>query len=265
MFSAKPPGPKCLANFFEGVALTVLEHLTDEGSGCAKLSYLLFGKGHPVGKAIFWLADNLLIEKVGEEILVLHADSLESLRLTGEAAKMVEELHENGRSPLPQSDAATELLSAGILETEQPSGLSRRSLLKTGAIGVGAGVASLALPTAAYAASASYVELAGLWQPNIDPTTGAIFESSGIDWPDELGSAFGVGIDPSVLTIVSLAGLGTPFTVPVLQYDARGNAAADFVNWEDSTRDFTGLSALTPVGTFSWVGVSYRITFSPVP
>jgi hypothetical protein len=221
-------------------------------------------KGHPVGKAIFWLADKLLIEKVGEEILVLHADSLESLRLTGEAAKIVEELQENGRSTLPESDAATELLSAGILETEQPSGLSRRSVLKSGAIAVGAGVASLALPSAAYAASVAYVEVTGEWAPFLDPTTGATFANQVLDWPDGLGSSGGGGTDPSVLTIVSLPGLVTPFTVPLSGYDATGIAGADFVFW-DSTRDFTGSGTRTAVGTFTWGAFNYRMTFSPVP
>ena len=214
-------------------------------------------------KALFWLADNLLIEKVGEETLVMHADSLDSMRITGEAAKIVQELQEQGRSSLVQSDATASLLSAGILKTEQPSGLTRRSLLKSGAIGVGAGVATLALPTAAYASSVSYVEVTGEWAPNLAPP-GAAFYNAVDDWPDDLG-ADPTGTAPSALTIVSLAGVATPFTVPVTDYDTTGIAGADFVVWDDTTRDFTGLGAGTAVGTFSWGGVDYRMTFSPEP
>jgi hypothetical protein len=240
------------------VALTVLEHLTDEEPGCATLvSVKTSRKAHLVGKAKFWLSENLLIEKVGEETLVMHADSLESLRLTGEAAKIVEELQQNGRSSLPQSDAAAELLSAGILKTEQPSGLTRRSLLKSGAIGVGAGVATLALPTAAYASSVSYVEVTGVWVPR--GGSGAKFLNNDYAWPDALGSS-PTGTAPSALTIVSLAGLTTPYTVPLRTYDADGE---DYVDWDDTTDNFDGLFAGTAVGTFSWGGVDYRMTFSP--
>ena len=204
-------------------------------------------------KTTFRLAEDVLIERLGEEFLVMPADSAESLRLAGEAATVVHVLLENGRSAMPKTDALSELLAAGIVKTHDGAGPSRRSLLKTGAIGVGAGVASLALPTAASAASVTYVDVTGEWGVNLVPSSGAAFFNQVFDWPDGLG-------DATDLTIISLSGMATPFLVPLTVYDAGG----DFVLWE-SDRDFTsapGAPGDIAVGTFILGEQNYRMTFS---
>jgi hypothetical protein len=74
------------------------------------------------------------------------------------ALRAIEAGHTSGLS----TQAAHELIDAGILLTH--TGMSRRSLVKAGAIGAGAGIAVMAMPTVAAASSGpAVVNLIGTW------------------------------------------------------------------------------------------------------
>lgn len=97
----------------------------------------------------FTLAKGVVAENMGDTVLVMIPGQTEVLRLTGPAADVVTAV----TSGHPVSDENRELLEElghlGVITTP----MSRRSLLRVGAIGAGAGVAVLAMPSVAAAAS----------------------------------------------------------------------------------------------------------------
>ncbi len=202
------------------------------------------------------VAPGVVVEGVGDDLMVIVPGRSDVVSLSGRPAQVLANVR-SGMNVDWADPALRDLVDLGIVAAP---GLSRRGLIKAGAIGVGAGVASLALPTAAYAASVSYVEIAGIWAGF---PTGANFEASGFDWPDELGSDSS-GTDPSILTVVSLVdfpSFPTPFTVPLFSYDATGGEGDDSVVWKATTGDYSAVNGSNAVGTFSWGGVDYRVTF----
>lgn len=96
------------------------------------------------------LAAGLVVETVGEDLLVLVPRSAEAIRLTGSAAEIVSALQAGG-SVSDATPGVDELKALGIVTVG--SGLSRRVLLRGGAIGLGSVAAVLAMPTAAAASS----------------------------------------------------------------------------------------------------------------
>lgn len=92
---------------------------------------------------------DIAIESVGDELLVFFPGQAEAFRLSGPAAQAVAEI-QAGKSIDINSAAVADLVHLGILST---STMSRRGLIKASAIGVGAGIAVLAMPTAAAASS----------------------------------------------------------------------------------------------------------------
>lgn len=102
------------------------------------------------------LSPGVIVEHVGEELLVVVPGQTDVVRLTGGVAKVLEDIRAG--KPVDLSDAAvSDLLKLGIVSTP---GLSRRGLIKAGAIGAGAGVAVLAMPSAVAAASLPVVTIA---------------------------------------------------------------------------------------------------------
>lgn len=96
------------------------------------------------------LTAGLVVETVGEDLLVLVPRSTDAIRLTGSAAEIVSALQAGG-SVSDATPGLDELKALGIVSSG--SGLSRRVLLRGGAIGLGSAAAVLAMPTAAAASS----------------------------------------------------------------------------------------------------------------
>lgn len=114
------------------------------------------------------LAPGVLIEQVGDDVLVVTHDSLTTLRLTGEAATVAYRV-QAGQPIELNSPVVRDLAERGIITLP---GMSRRGLIKAGAIGAGAGIAVMAMPGVAAASSEpAVITLIGYWDntptPNI--------------------------------------------------------------------------------------------------
>jgi len=97
----------------------------------------------------------VLIERVGDDVLVVVPGANDLVKLSGAAADVLLSVQE-GRTVPGSERALADLEQLGVLIS---SGVSRRGLIKAGAIAAGAGIAVLAMPTAAMAASSDGVRV----------------------------------------------------------------------------------------------------------
>ncbi len=95
------------------------------------------------------IAQGVLIEKVGEELVVVIPGRNEALRITGQEALALSEIKSGNTLPV-DNQAVMKLAELGVIDVP---GLSRRGLIKAGAFGAGAGIAVLAMPGVAVASS----------------------------------------------------------------------------------------------------------------
>jgi transcription elongation factor len=109
-------------------------------------------------KTTLTLAPGAVIEPVGEDVMVMMPGNTDILRISGPAADTLRTIVA-GQPVDPSTSTVLELANQGIIF---PSGMSRRGLIRAGAIGAGAGIAVLAMPTAAMAAS-SAPTVSGTW------------------------------------------------------------------------------------------------------
>jgi hypothetical protein len=97
----------------------------------------------------FSVSRGVVCERVGDELMIVVPGHAEVVKLTGEAADVFLDV-QAGKTPHPSATLISELEALGIIET---GGMSRRGLIKAGAIGAGAGIAVLAMPGVAAASS----------------------------------------------------------------------------------------------------------------
>ena len=105
-------------------------------------------------KKTLTLAPGAVIEPVGNDVMVMMPGNTDILRISGPAADTLRTIVA-GQPVDPSTPTVLELADQGIIQT---SWMSRRGLIRAGAIGAGAGIAVLAMPTAAAAASPAEVE-----------------------------------------------------------------------------------------------------------
>lgn len=185
------------------------------------------------------LAKGVVVEQVGSDFLVIAPGSLDAVRLTGEAAETLSKI-QSGIFVDSTSPVVGELSSFGILEAQ---GVSRRGLIKAGAIGAGAGIAVMAMP--GVAAASSQVGAAGIYQVVGSDVQFRVPLS-------ELGALSAPGLDDRGLTVTSLgiSGQGSP------------GDDGTFAYW-------TGWGAAPASGTITGViirgAVSVNVTFTPAP
>jgi len=103
-----------------------------------------------VKKSSMSIAPGVIVEMVGDDVVVMVPGSTEVIRLSGDSAHTIRAIHAGDVSVLP-SHTVTELMERGILISR--AGMSRRGVLKAGAIGAGAGIAVLTMPSVAAASS----------------------------------------------------------------------------------------------------------------
>jgi hypothetical protein len=101
----------------------------------------------------------VVAQRVGHELMVLIPGKAEVVKLTGEAAEVFLDI-QAGRAVQASDDIVSGLDAQGVIEIP---GVSRRGLIKAGAIGTGAGIAVLAMPSVAAAASASAFDGEAYW------------------------------------------------------------------------------------------------------
>ena len=97
------------------------------------------------------LAKGVIVENVGPDLLLVVPGRVHALRLTGDAAEAFLKIQAGGYVD-SNNPVVKELASQGVVELP---GVSRRGLIKAGAVGAGAGIAVLAMPGAAAASSPS--------------------------------------------------------------------------------------------------------------
>lgn len=95
------------------------------------------------------LSPGVVVEKVGNEVLVKVPGSAGIIMLSGEAHAVIRSVE--AEELVAGSDAVAELIRLGVLT--ESSGVSRRGLITAGALGAGMGIAVLAMPGVAAAAS----------------------------------------------------------------------------------------------------------------
>lgn len=104
-------------------------------------------------------------EKVGDEFLVLDAEGDSVIRVEGDEAVVLDLIIDGQEVDDLLSASAQRLLELGVV-TESKRGISRRMALGFGATAVASGFAVLAMPSAAYAASACVFTLTGGYGSN---------------------------------------------------------------------------------------------------
>jgi hypothetical protein len=196
----------------------------------------------------FTMNSGVIAERVGDELLVLLPGRTDAVRLTGHSADVFLDI-QAGNKVDASEPAVAALIDLGIVDA---SGLSRRGLIKAGAISVGAGLAVMVMPSAAAAASQVVVNLSGRWyQAQPSPSfyilavhNPGIFPTRVPDLPPDLSVE-----DPSrgVTRERVLAG-----------FDARANSW----EWRDpEIASFDLANQGQRIGTFTFDGVIYRVTF----
>jgi len=141
------------------------------------------------------LARGVVVETVAEEALAIIPGSNDLVRLSGPAAKVVRDVM---AGEVVTSDATvTELIRRGVLTGS--SAMTRRGMLKAGAVGAGAGIAVLTMPSVAAASSGDGSGgSGGTTGPTIELqgfTAGELLNSSNRSRNSSLMSALGITQD----------------------------------------------------------------------
>jgi hypothetical protein len=184
---------------------------------------------------LYSLAPEIVVERIGDDVIVMDSSSAQVSHLTGQAAEVVWSVANN--IPLSKmSDAVVrQLMNAGIVNSS--SEVYRRTVLGMGAMGLGATVTALTLP--AVAAASSVVTLSGIWAN--DTGTGrffAVIDST----PDT---------DPGPLSVPG----GTATYQGVKTYQS-----VIYLYWRQLAS--TPPDNASTVGTFTWNGLSYRVNLA---
>jgi len=124
-----------------------------------------------MGNTVLTITPGVLIEKVGDDLMVITPKVSEAIILSGHIADTLAAIAD-GETVDGSDDAVSHLVELGIVHTP---GMSRRGLIAAGALGAGAGVVLLSMPAAAVSAS-----------PGTDNGNGAIVTSLCVagDGPD---------------------------------------------------------------------------------
>jgi hypothetical protein len=226
--------------------------------GSKWIYYLQIKENTPMGKTTFTITPGAVIELIGNEAVVMLPGSTSVMRVSEEQAHTLRAI-EAGHTPGLPAQTVESLIDAGIVVSE--AGMSRRSLVKAGAIGAGAGIAVMAMPGVA-AASSGPAETAPApdGAPAPSPSgdlvgtltiTGSfarfqVFKNSNL-------ANFPVFSSGDVAPPIDIEGYGAVSLFIVILNDR--------IIWDDS--NYTGpTGASNPIGTFTWQDIPYRVTFS---
>jgi hypothetical protein len=135
-----------------GVTVRVSPHFRSRATTRLLLSYRSrnLGERNISVANRFELVEGVLLEQVGGDLLVAVPGSLETLRLTGDVANTLRAIHSGVAVDFVGSDI-TDLIKLGVVADR--SKVSRRGVVRAGVVGVGAGIAVLAMPSVAAASS----------------------------------------------------------------------------------------------------------------
>ena len=97
------------------------------------------------------LTAGVIVERVGDDLMVVVPGNSDVVSLSGRPAEMLLDV-KTGRKVDSSDPALRDLVDLGVISAP---GLSRRGLIRVGAVGAGAGIAVLAMPGVAAASSTS--------------------------------------------------------------------------------------------------------------
>lgn len=187
-------------------------------------------------------------EILGDDVVV-HIPACEQglpptvITLTGAVADVFRRAHSGDQSVTTDSDHVRDLIGLGILHADVHVDVSRRNFLAAGTVGLGAGIALLALPQAALASS-NVVELSGRWR------------FLGADSMD-FDTVYPPGFEPTGDKELTVTGISGAF--PFFSF----NDATAVVRWRRSFAPGAPPTVSgTLIGSFSSSGIHYRVTFS---
>jgi hypothetical protein len=185
------------------------------------------------------LTPGVIVERVGDDLMVIVPGNNDVVSLSGRPAEVLLDV-KAGRRVDSADSALGDLVNLGVITAP---GLSRRGLIKAGAIGAGAGVAVLAMP--GVAAASSTTALQGFWQYD---------DRNGDGWFQMffvLDDGFTDESGPSALSVGGSS-------IPVEDFEKGEGGGAI---WERSV-DNPGSFTESPLdGTFSW-GSPYSVRFA---
>lgn len=193
------------------------------------------------------LNPSAVFEVIGDDVIVHLRASDDVIRLSGAQARAVVAIAAGEEIFEISDEDIDELVACGIVTAA--GFVTRRSLLRTGALGAATGLAVVALPSVA--AASSPVSLLGGWvfageDEKLEPTPGGNFFELFIlfgDFPTE-GSPSALTVDGQSYDLISASG-GTN----------------SVISWQRDTGSTTEGTRTTRTGTFSWAGVNYVVTF----
>ena len=100
------------------------------------------------------LADSLVVERLGSELLVCSSDDVQVVRVVGEAAVVLSSVLDGGVLDVIDGPVLVGLVESGVLVgVGDRSGLTRRRVLAVGAGAAAIGIIGVAMPSVAAAAS----------------------------------------------------------------------------------------------------------------
>ena len=194
------------------------------------------------------LVPGVLVENVGDNVMVSLPDQPEVLSLTGDMAEIVVAIRDGEEVSPNNGDALTELERRGVITLADSKGVSRRQILNAGAAGVTGGVLALSMPAAAAASSfvcpavtggPTAIEIANsnyrlnLTTPGFGPLGTywlEIFDNPGGDGETRGAS---LGLQPIVIADTGSAIRGE---VPTTQYSTRAGSHFIGVLYSDANR-----------------------------
>jgi hypothetical protein len=223
----------------------------------------------------------VIVERVGDDLMVIVPGNSDVVTLSGRPAKVLLEV-KAGVKVDPSDLALRNLVDLGIVSTP---GLSRRGLVKAGAIGAGAGIAVLAMPGVAAASSrpeptpdetideeptVQRTQLVGAFIRSdannyfylANYNSWILDEVSVIEYLDDAGVTTDLALLPDSLDSGDLTDI-TDLEVPGFNLTATlaPNPTETYIEWlADSTVDFTDFD-FAVVGYFSWAGEDFEVYF----
>lgn len=218
-----------------------------------------------MSRSKFTVPRGVVCESVGDELMVVVPGRTEVVTLTGETAEVFLDV-QAGRTPHAAAQLTSELEALGLIEA---SGMSRRGLIKAGAIGAGAGIAVMAMPGVAAAASSLLILQMGEYGGNagVAPNTrkSIIFGAWGLEEfiPDGSVGVFKLLDQEFEVT----DGADTPFGpfsgYPFFFNVVKIDGIRDFVVF---TRDIpeSELAGQTATVTFAALNIRVEYTFAAV-
>ncbi|WP_158665529.1 hypothetical protein [Pontimonas salivibrio] len=213
----------------------------------------------------FQLNTACVFEVVGEEVFATVPGQVDVIRLSGNYARTVRNL-DAMHSQDVNSEVLHELERLGVIEPVK-EGLSRRSLVKGGAVLAGAGIATLALPSIAAASSGISVGEIGFWSYNTSGPDGyniilsAVQGSPGwSEFPFNPTETPPSAISVSAVPSASLSA----FSAPV-----GGTVLSSYFEWVGAEVSTGRVSVDTYRGgggflqaSFTWGGMTYSASFN---